>query len=401
MPGERTGRRLRVMALIDRLAPAGGGERLAAELAASLDTERFDSSYCATRWPYEDGNAPGDRAALSRLEDAGVEVLGLARRGRTDLRRWTPLVRALRDRPIDIIHAHKFGSNAWGAVLGTLARVPVIVCHEHTWSYSGNRPRLLLDRHLIGRFADAFIAVSSADRRRMIEIERIPQKRAIFIPNGIPGPHPLLGHHLRAELGIGPHDVVIGALGHLRAQKDYPLLIEAAAILAPANPGLRVLIAGEGPERSELERLIAERGLTGVVILLGRRDDVGDVIASFDIAASSSDFEGSPLSLMESMAAGKPVVATAVGGVPDVVVDGVTGRLVPPGDAAALAAALGELIASEDERERMGEAGRTRQREQFDFALTVERVEQLYERLFSRATAKTPAVAGSASQSSL
>jgi len=383
---ERAGtpNRTNVLALIDHLPSGGGGERFAAELAASLDSERFDRSICVTRWPYPPGEErPGDTEAVEALREAGVEVVGLGRRSTWDPRPWRRLVRELRSKPVDVLHAHKFGSNLWDSTLGTLARVPVVISHEHTWSYEGSRPRVLLDRNVVGRLSDAFIAVSEHDRRKMIEVEHIPADRAVLIPNGIRGPRAASGGDVRAELGIGVDAPVAGAIGHLRAQKAYGVLVEAAAIVRATLQGLRVLIVGEGPEREALEAQIRERGLEETVTLLGRRDDMGDIIAAIDVAVSSSAFEGSPLSLMEAMAASKPIVATAVGGVPDLVVEGETGFLVPPADPTGLARAISTILGDRDLAARMGAAGAQRQRTEFDFAQTVRRVEELYVRLLT------------------
>ena len=183
-----------------------------------------------------------------------MEVLGLGRTSKLALRSWMPLVRVLRSRPIDVLHAHKFGSNLWGSVIGTLARVPVIVSHEHTWSYEGNRPRVLLDRNVVGRLSDAFVAVSSEDRRRMIEIEHIPPEKVVMIPNGIGDPRPATGSDVRAELGISADAPVAGAVGHLREQKAYDVMIEAAALLRERAPDLRWLIVGEGGRRRSSRR---------------------------------------------------------------------------------------------------------------------------------------------------
>ncbi len=383
------GRKASVLALIDTLPPEGGGERFAADLAADLDPGRFERSICVTRWPYPEGEErDGDAEAVAALEAAGVDVIGLGRRSSLNPLPWMPLVRTLRKRPVDVLHAHKFGSNLWGSLLGTLTRVPVIVSHEHTWSYEGDRKRVLLDRNVVGRLSDAFVAVSAHDRRQMIEVEGIPPEKAVLIPNGIRGPRPTSGADVRAELGIPAGAPVAGAVGHLRAQKAYDVLIRAAALARERLPDLRVLIAGYGSQRAALEELIAELGLGETVLLLGLRDDAGDVIAALDVAASSSSYEGSPLALMEMMAAAKPVVATAVGGVPDLVVEGETGLLVPPGDPAKLADALVSVLGDRELAARMGAAGRERQRREFDFSLTVRRVEELYEELLSRASGR-------------
>ena len=150
---------------------------------------------------------------------------------------------------MDVLHGHLFGSNVWAVILGRLTRTPVVVAHEHMWAYGGNRLRPLLDRDLIARFSEAFIAVSEEGRRRMIEVERIDPGRITLIPNGIAGFPPGDGARIRRELGIDPGDPVIGSVGHLRREKAYEVLIEAAALLRDRGLRPAVLIAGEGPER--------------------------------------------------------------------------------------------------------------------------------------------------------
>ncbi len=176
----------------------------------------------------------------------------------------------------------------------------------------------------------------------------------------------------------------IGSVGHLRKEKAYEVLIEAAALLRDRGVGPNVLIAGEGLERERLESLIAARGLEGQVRLLGARSDVPDLLAALDVAVCCSEFEGGPLSVMEYMEAGLPVVASDVGGLPELVVDGESGILVPPRDPAALAAALGELIGDPAARRRMGERGRELRRERWSLDAWAERIEALYLELLSR-----------------
>jgi glycosyltransferase involved in cell wall biosynthesis len=202
-----------------------------------------------------------------------------------------------------------------------------------------------------------------------------------FIPNGIPEQH-RRGTDVRAELGIAPDAPVIGAVGQLREEKALDVLIDAAGRLAPRVDGLTVLLPGAGPEEAALREAAA--GLDGTVRFLGLRDDIPDVLAAMDVAVCCSHREGSPLSVMEYMAAGLPVVATRVGGVPDIVIDGEQGVLVAPGDAGALAAALGELLGDPARREAMGARARERQREEFDLDVMVGRVQELYEELFER-----------------
>lgn len=379
-------RKLRVVTLVDGIGLAGGAERLAREIVVRLDPDRFERTLCVSRWSDERAAAAARAGALAELEGRGVRFLGLRRRGTWDVLSWGPLLALLRD-GVDILHSHKIGSNFWAAVLGTIARTPAIVAHEHTWSFQGQPLRKLLDRRLIAARADAFLAVSELDRRRMIETERIDPAKVIFVPNGIPEPPPRGGGDIRRELGIDPRAPIVGTVCALRPQKALAVLLDAAAILARRCSGVQVLIVGEGPERAELERRIAVLGLAGTVTLLGHRDDVRDLIADFDAAVCCSDFEGTPLSVLEYMQASLPIVATRVGGIPDIVRDGVGGILVEPRDPAALAAATARILEDPGLAAKLGSAARQRQLAEFDIGVTVRAVERIYEGLASGLTA--------------
>lgn len=374
-------RRLRVVTLVDSLALSGGGEKLAREIATRLDPNRFERTLCVSRWSEERRSDPAVSRLLADLDEAGVSFLGLRRRGPLNLAAWRPLIALLRRERVDVLHAHKFGSNVWAAVIAPLAGVPVLVVHEHTWSFEGQPVRKFLDRNLIARKADAFIAVSREDLRRMIEVERIDPAKLIFVPNGIPTPPPPSGNDVRAELGIEPGVPVIGTVCALRAQKALDVLVDAAAMVIRDLPELRVLIAGRGPERAAVQGRIERLGLAHHVLMLGHRSDVPDVLAALDVAVSSSAFEGTPLAILEYMDAGLPVVATRVGGIPDLIEPGENGLLVDPGDPAGLAAAIRELLADPSRAAEMGRRGRERRRREFEISVTVKHVEQLYVRL--------------------
>jgi glycosyltransferase involved in cell wall biosynthesis len=367
-------RRLRVLTLIDHLAASGGAETLAAAIAMGLDPTRFERTACATR--------EADPAVVERLRAAGVDVFVLGRRRTLSMGPWLRIFGFLRRERIDVLHAHKFGSNVWGVLLGRLARVPVVIAHEHTWSYEGRPVRKLLDRHLVARGANLVVAVSRADRARMVTMERIPPGRVEVVPNGIPPLPEPSGRDVRAELGIAPAAPVVLAVGLLRPQKALDNLVHAATELAPAHPGLRMLIAGGGPEQASLEALVRELDLGGTVTLLGSRDDVPDLLAVADVAVNSSNFEGTPLAVLEYMAAGKAIVATSVGGIPDVITEGVEGVLVPPRDPQALAAAIGDLLEDPERRARLGAAARERQQRELTLDATVRRFEELYAELW-------------------
>ena len=373
--------RLRVVTLVDGLGLMGGGERLAREIVTRLDPTRFDRTLCVSRWSPERAADPAAAAALAELDHEGVRFLGLRRRASFDVTAWRPLVSRLRHERVDILHAHKFGSNVWAAALRPLTATPVVLAHEHTWSFEGQPIRKFLDRALIARQVDRIITVSRADRRRMAEVEGIDPAKLLFVPNGIPAPAAGAGVDLRPELGVPADAPVVGTVCALRPQKALDVLVRAAEQLRDAIPDVRVLIVGEGEERARIESLIAELGLGDTVSLLGRRNDVPDVLRTFDVAACSSDFEGTPLSVLEYMEAALPVVATRVGGVPDLIEDGVHGCLVEPRDAQGLAAGLARLLGDPDLARAMGQRGQARRRSEFDISNTVREIERLYESL--------------------
>lgn len=376
-------RRIKVLTLVDQLVAQGGAERVAMNIAAGLDQDRFESVLCASR-SQEGDDAGSVETAERELRAAGIRYLGLGRRGTLDLRSWAPLYRILRRERFDVIHSHMFGSNVWGVVMGRLARVPVVVAHEHTWSFEGQPLRRLLDRELIGRRSDAFVAVSAEDRRRMIAVEGVAQDKVLVVPNGIAAsPAAEAPHDVRAEFGISASAPVLGAVGVLRPQKALDVLLRAAAMLVDEFETLRVVVVGDGPERDSLAALARELGIGDHVILTGFRSDARSILAAFDVAVSSSAFEGSPLATMEFMDAALPIVATRVGGVPDLIEDGVHGLLVEAGDVEALAAGVRQILANRSAAQAMGQRARKRRRSEFDVEVMVSRFESLYERLLS------------------
>ncbi len=344
-------------------------------VAAQLDRDRFDPLVCTSR---RDTSSP----LHDVLEAAGVPLLTLNRTNRTALWNWRTLAAVLHRRRIDVLHTHMFGSNAWGTMFGSLLGVPVIVAHEHSWSFERNILRYTVDREVIARRADVLVAVSAGDRTRMIELEGIPSSKVRVIPNGIM-PLPLPSTDLRAELGASDSVPVIGTLTVLRPEKALDVLAEATALLVRQFPNLLVLIAGAGREEERLRTLIRARGLERTVRLLGFCPNIADVLASLDVAVFSSDREGSPLAVLESMAAGKPIVATRVGGIPDLLNHEEHALLAPPRDPRALAREVARLLRDKELSERLGRNARERQRREFDLQPSVRAVEELYGELFA------------------
>ena len=371
-------RRLRVLTVIDSMMSAGA-EILATRIALGLDRDRFESVICSTR--------PSAAVHVAAARAAGVEVLELDRRSKVDAWRWAPFVKLVRSGRVDVVHAHKFGSNLWTATLAPLGRAPVLVAHEHSWSFEGARLRRVADRELIGRAATVFVAVSDRDRERMIAVERIPEAKVRLVRNGIPDPRPGDGVRVRRELGIPDRAPVVGTVCGLRPEKEVGVALEAMASVAAAHPDVRFLVVGDGPERARLEGAAAALGVRALFVGHRPNDEVPDLVAAMDVAVCSSRFEGMPLSVLEWMAAGKAIVSTSVGGIPSVVEDGVEALLVPPYEAKRLGVAVARLLASPEERRRLGEAARRRQQAHFRLPDMLATLQDMYEELHAAVAA--------------
>jgi glycosyltransferase involved in cell wall biosynthesis len=342
--------RKRILFMIDFVSSSGGAERLAVALATHLPQDRFEPWICATR--------RSDAVATRALSDAGVRHLTLGRSGKWDIGCFATLAALLRRERVDVLHTHKFGSNVWGALIGSACRVPVIVAHEHGWAYEGDAARTWLDGNVVGRLATKIVAVSQTEARRMVNAEGIARDKVVIIPNGyIPSPASS-EHDIRAELGLDGGALVIAIAALLRSEKRLDLLLNAHARVRAALPHAHLVIAGDGPCRGDLERQAHTLGLDDSVHFLGARTDVDSLLQAADVGALTSDREGSPLLAFECMANATPLVATAVGGIPDVIEHGRTGLLVPPGDPDAFAEGLIALLSDPERRERIAAAAR-------------------------------------------
>ncbi len=384
-PDETSARIPHVVCLLDTLDDIGGAETLALDLLVRLDPERYRRSLFVTRWTDKTEVEPPGSESVGRLRAAGVEVRGIARSSRWDIAPWRSFLQFLRAEDVDLIHAHKFGSNAWAVLMARLARKPAVIAHEHMWSYSESGAfHRFVDRAWIARGADEFIAVSEEGRRQMIEVEGIRPADITLVKNGVARRDDRAGRAgARNTLGLAEGATVVGTVANLRSEKALEVLIEAGKLLSQTRPELRVVIVGEGPERAKLEREIARLEAQDLVLMTGYRDDVPDLLAAFDVAVCCSDFEGGPLSVMEYMDAGLPVVATDVGGLPELIRHEETGLLVPPRDPHALAAAASRLLDDQSLGSRLGDAGKVFKREQHDVEAWVARIEEIYARVLA------------------
>jgi glycosyltransferase involved in cell wall biosynthesis len=364
---------LRVLSLVDVATDQGGAERFAMALAAHLPADRFESWICATRTV-----EPGVIGALS---DAGVQHVALGRRGKWDVLRLLRLVRLLRREHFDVLHAHKFGSNLWGTLIGRACRVPVILAHEHTWSYEGDPLRAWLDGRVIGRLATRFVAVSKADAERMVSVEHVSRDKIVVITASVHISRPdTSSTDVRAELGLAADTPLVTVVAVLRPQKALSVLLDAMAQIREGGLDAHLVIAGDGACRQSLEQHASDIGIGPYTHFLGRRMDVDPILRCSDVAALSSDYEGTPVFIAECVVNAVPIVSTAVGGIPEILEDDRTALLVPPRDPTALASAIRRLLEDPAERRRIADAA-SAQLADVTIEAVAERFGRLYETL--------------------
>lgn len=344
--------RIRVLWLIKGLGP-GGAEQLLISSARAADHDRFDYRAAYVR--------PDKDQLVPRLTASGVPVtlLGDGRRGRL----WWPsrLRRLMRD--VDIVHSH---SPLLAGVARLAARTiparerPVTVSTEHNVWGNFSLPTRLLNATTAGLDGQRW-AVSHEVRRSMWRRRRLGSEVLVHgIVQSDAQPPTGTRERVRRELGIPDDSLVAITVANLRREKDYPNLLHAVHLALREEPRLVLLAVGQGPLEGEVHELHESLGLGARVMLLGYRTDVSDLLAASDLFVLASAHEGLPVSIMEAMAAGLPVVATAVGGVPEAVVNGETGILLPPHDPEALARALVVVARDRSLRGRMAQAARER-----------------------------------------
>lgn len=361
----------------------GGAEMMVVNLMTHLDPERYDVRAVTFFEPR------GTRFE-SELAERGIEVRYLAKRLGFDPRLFRLLQREVREFKPHVMHSHlAVLPYALPAYLAN-PRVPAFHTVHNVVEQEADRAGRTAGRLLFGWRVQP-IAVAETVR---VGVKRMYGVAAPVIRNGIDlaklraaAPR---GPEVRAALGVPEGAFVFVCVARLMAQKNHALLLDAFAGVARKLPDARLLLVGGGALRQTLEAQAATLGMAEQVSFLGVRDDVPAVLAAADAFVLASDFEGNPLSVMEALAAGKPVVATAVGGVPELVTDGVNGRLVPPRDVAALTAALLGVATAPEVARRMG-ATAANGAEGFGVEAMTRAYDDLYAQAFARRAAKVPA----------
>lgn len=371
---------IRILELRCVWGTGGGPEKTILQGAAAADPSRYAVTVCYLRARQDPLFGIGERA-----EALGLDYHEIAERHPLDSGVLSALRRLVRQREIGIVHAHDYKTDVLAWMLARAERV-VPLATVHGWTGHSRRERWLyypLDKRVLGRFP-RLIAVSEAIRRELLLRGARPE-RVTTILNGI-DPRafrrdPARGPAVRAALGLAADDVVLGAVGRLEPQKRFDRLLEVFADLRRDRPRLRLVLVGEGALRGELEATARRLGAGSDCRLLGHRSDVADLHHAFDLFVQSSDYEGTPNVVLEAMALGTPVVATAAGGTAELIEDGVQGLIVPPGDPARLREAIALALADRAGTARRAAAARELVEGPLSFAARMRAVEAVYDEL--------------------
>jgi len=365
------GGRIRVVQVLATGTNGGAQEHLYS-LVSRMDHERYDVSIVSL--------SPG--SAVRKLEHAGFDVLVIDEAD--DAIAVGALAAHLTDVRADVIHNHMFraetiGTRAAMALAGIGHRRPYVVSTIHSSRIRSEEDR----RHLrdLTPHMDQLIAVSRAIEHKLVDEERT-QTPVRLIYNGVD-----LSRYDRQEpcctlpdeYGLEPGAELVGVVARLEPEKGHPTLIEAWPMVLRARPSAYLLIVGEGSRREALEDQARDLGITDRVVFTGRRDDIPAVTAALDVAVLPSYREAQGLTVLEAMALSRPVVASNVGGIPEMITDGATGLLVPPRDAPALAAAITRLLSDHPLADMIARAGHDLVHERFCIELMVSKIQTIYD----------------------
>lgn len=348
----------------------GGAERVISSLAASLDPKRYRAILCLFR--------PG--WIQDRSEARGVRTQVIPTKGMADWRWAHQFRQLLQEERVDLIHAHEFDANVQGTFVAALMGIP-LVATVHGKNYFHEKLRRRLAYRWVSRYA-TMVAVSENLKSFIVDRVGIAPNRIKVLYNGVDAV-PQVRHAdvtvCKQELGMAEQDQVVGVVGNLYPVKGHQYLIDAIPTVLQACPSTSFVFAGRGQLESALKERVRRLGLEPRVHFLGLRQDIPRILAMLNVFVLPSLSEGLSMAILEAMSAGKPVVATDVGGNPELVHDGETGFLVPPHNSQALASKLITVLTDNTLAAQFSARGKLRADGAFSLATMVQRYEALYE----------------------
>jgi len=353
----------------------GGAEQVVISLAKGLDKAKFNPVICCL-------NEKGKFA--DELEKTGIQVIALHKSGPLDLSIIDKLVRVIKENNIDIVNTHLWGANLWGRIAAHKAKVKVIAT-EHNLDTWKNWLHIALDKWL-SHWTDKIIAVSESVKYFYTHKVGIDPSKIVVIYNGIDSAKYNCAAADKQEFNIKEGEAVIGIVGRLVPQKGHRyFLLAMKEILKKYGDSpqrgqypIKGIIIGSGPMENELKRYSQELGLEKDVIFAGLRTDIPRLLKMLDLLVMPSTREGLPMIALEAMAAGVPVIASKVGGTPEVVIDGETGILILPEDPDSLARAIVKCLASSAIRDKIVEGAKKIIEDKFQLAHMIKNTENTY-----------------------
>lgn len=379
----RSAARIRIAYCVARM-DHGGTELNAVRTAERLDHDRFDVTVASL---VESG------PLLERYASAGIPVERFpitSLYNRTALREGIRLYRFLVAERIEILHCHDMYSNVFAAPWARLARVPLVIASRR-WIHPVSDRRLELANRVAYRLVHRVLGNSRAVTQLLRDGDGVSEGRILWVPNFVEerafeSPSGSARSSFRNELGIPGNAEIVGCIARLVDVKDHGTLLRAIGLLAARRPLLHVVLIGDGPCRPGLERIAGELDISPRTHFAGARPNLPNLHHFFDVSVLASLTEGFPNSLVEAMAAGRPIVATNVGGNSDAVRPS-TGMLVPPSDPNAFASALERVLADKDLRRQMAAAAVRIARTEYHVDAVIPGLEAIYVRLLERRTA--------------
>jgi len=348
-----------------------GVTRLFSWWVPGFEKNQFDVMVCSLRSQDKAGDF---------LEGLGVKVFYL-NRGKFDPRTLSSLVKFLKDEKVDIVHLHGYGSWTFGRIAAVICHIPAIV-HEHMVDDSIPWYQRIVDK-LLAPLTERGIAVSKAVSDFMIDRRSINPGKMEIVYNGIPGEYcskysDASKDEFASEIGVKRNGIIMGVVGRLHPLKGQDIFLDAASIISAKHPNVYFTLVGDGEFREALESKAEKLQIKDRVRFVGHVDDVRPLVSLMDVLVITSHSEGFSLVAVEGMAAGKAIAGTNVGGLPEVVKDGETGLLVPPGDPRVLAAALERILNDKALRLFLAENAEQDCKERFMISSTVREFRRIY-----------------------